>query len=57
MDITNLKLHVRTHNARSAGKSLLEAPLFFRKCGEPVVYKNCSEYQKQFLNTTCSPQV
>ena len=44
MDITNLKLHVRTHNARSAGKSLLEAPLFFRKCGEPVVYKNCSEY-------------
>ena len=28
MDITNLKLHVRTHNARSAGKPLLEAPLF-----------------------------
>ena len=25
--------------------------------GEHVVYKNCSEYQKQFLYTTCSPQV
>ena len=30
---------------------------FCRKWGEYVVYKNCSECQKQFLYTTCSPQV
>ena len=35
------------------GKSLSEALLF----AEHVVYKNCSECQKQFLYTTCSPQV
>ena len=34
-------------------KFLSEAILF----GEHVVYKNCSECQKQFLYTTCSPQV
>ena len=31
---------------------------FFAEHGEEhVAYKNCSEYQKQFLYTTCSPQV
>ena len=35
---------------QSAGKSLSEA--FW---GEQVVYKNCSECQKQFLYPTCSP--
>ena len=35
------------------GKSLSEALLF----AEHVVYKNCSECQKQFLYTTCSHQV
>ena len=35
------------------GKSLSEALLF----AEHVLYKNCSECQKQFLYTTCSPQV
>ena len=39
------------------GKSLSEALLFCRTWGEHVVYKNCSECQKQFLYTTCSPQV
>ena len=34
-------------------KSLSEALLF----AEHVVYKNCSECQKQLLHTTCSPQV
>ena len=29
---------------------------FCRTWGELVVYKNCSECQKQFLYTTCSPQ-
>ena len=38
MDITNLKLHVRTHNARSAGKPLLEAPLFSEN-GENMLCK------------------
>ena len=37
----------------STGKSLSEALLF----AEQVVYKNCSECQKQFLYTTCSSQV
>ena len=47
------------------GKSLSEAPFlqnmgssFFAEHGfEHVVYKNCSECQKQFLLTTCSLQV
>ena len=39
------------------GKSFSEALLFCRTWGEHVVYKNCSECQKQFLYTTCSPQV
>ena len=43
--------------AWSTGKSLSEALLFCRTWGEHVVYKNCSECQKQFLYTTCSPQV
>ena len=30
---------------------------FCKTWGEHVVYKNCSECQKQFLYTTCSPQV
>ena len=30
---------------------------FCRTWGEHVVYKNCFECQKQFLYTTCSPQV
>ena len=30
---------------------------FCRTWGEHVLYKNCSECQKQFLYTTCSPQV
>ena len=29
---------------------------FCRTWGEHVVYKDCSECQKQFLYTTCSPQ-
>ena len=37
----------------NTGKSLSEALLF----AEQVVYKNCSECEKQFLYTTCSPQV
>ena len=41
----------------STGKSLSEALLFAEHGGEHVVYKNCSECQKQFLYTTCSPQV
>ena len=28
-----------------------------RTLGEHVVYKNCSECQKEFLYTTCSPKV
>ena len=40
-----------------AGKSLSEALLFAEHGGEHVVYQNCSECQKQFLYTTCSPQV
>ena len=36
----------------ATGKSLSEALLFCRTWGEHVVYKNCSECQKQFLNTT-----
>ena len=41
------------------GKSLSEA-LHFGFCrtwGEHVVYKNCSECQKQYLYTTCFPKV
>ena len=34
------------------GKSLSEVLLF----AAHVVYKNCSECQKQFLYTTCSPK-
>ena len=40
----------------STGKSLSEALLFAEHGGEHVVYKNCSECQKQFLYTTCSPR-
>ena len=39
------------------GKSWSVALLFAEHGGEHVVYKNCSECQKQFLYTTCSPQV
>ena len=39
------------------GKSLSEALLFCKTSEEHVVYRNCSECQKQFLFTTCSPQV
>ena len=40
------------------GKSLSEALLFAEhRYLEYIVYKNCSEYQIQFLYTTCSPQV
>ena len=49
-------IYIRTINkllASLTGKSLSEALLF----AEHVVYKNCSECQKQFLYTTCSPQV
>ena len=57
----------------STGKSLSEALIFAstipqyderlfielqaQTWGEHVVYKNCSECQKQFLYTKCSPQV
>ena len=41
----------------ATGKSLSEALLFCRTWGEHVVYKNCSECQKQFLYTICSPHV
>ena len=34
-----------------------EALLFGEHGGEHVVYRNCSECQKQFLYTTCSPHV
>ena len=37
----------------STGQSLSEVLLL----AEHVVYKNCSECQKQFLYTTCSPRV
>ena len=53
---------VRTYGLRPpdgllcTGKSLWEA-LIFSEWREYVVYKNCSERQKQFLNTTCSPHV
>ena len=41
----------------STGKSLSEA-LLFADYGENILCtKNCSECQKQFLYTTCSPQV
>ena len=39
------------------GKSLSEALLFVEYGGENVVYRNCSECQKQFLYTTCSAHV
>ena len=41
----------------NTGKSLSEALYFAEHGGEHVMYKNCSECQKQFLYTTCSPQV
>ena len=41
----------------ATGKSLSEALLFCRTWGEHVVYKKCFECQKQFLYTTCSPQI
>ena len=40
----------------STGKSLSEA-LLFAEHGEFISYKNYSECQKQFMYTTCSPQV
>jgi hypothetical protein len=45
------------HCGRNTGKSLSEALLFaeLRTWKEHVVYKNCSECQKQFLYATCSP--
>ena len=36
------------------GKSLSEALLFAEHGGEHVVYRNCSECQKQFLYTISS---
>ena len=39
------------------GKSLSEALLFVEHGGEQVVYKNCSECQKQLLYTRGSPKV
>ena len=48
-------------NLRKVRKSWLliffRSSSFFRTWGEHVVYKNCSECKKQFLYTTCSPQV
>ena len=38
-------------------KYLSEALLYAKHGGEHVVYKNCSECQKQFLYTTFSPQI
>ena len=46
-------LALRAAQVTYTGKSLSEALLF----GEHVVYKNCSEGQKQFLYTTCSPHI
>ena len=37
--------------------NLFRSSSFCRTWGQHVVYKNCSECQKQFLYTTCSPQV
>ena len=42
---------------KGTGNFLSDALLFCRTWEEHVVYKNCSECQKQFLYTTCSPQV
>ena len=39
------------------GKSLSEALLFAEHRENMLCTKNCSEYQKQFLYSTCSPQV
>ena len=39
----------------ATGKSLSKALLFAEHGGEHVVYKNCSECQKQFLYITCCP--
>ena len=44
-------------NDIDTGKCLSEALLFAEHGGEHVVNKNCSECQKHFLYTTCSPQV
>ena len=41
----------------STGKSLSEALLFAEYGGDHFVYRSCSECLKQFLYTTCSPQV
>ena len=38
------------------GESLSNALIFCRIWGEHVVYRNCSECQKQFLYTTYSPR-
>ena len=52
------ELSWKKHNCHlDTGKSLSEALLFAEHGGEHVVYQNCSECQKQFLYTTCSPQV
>ena len=37
--------------------NLCQQLFFCRTWGEHVVFKNCSECQKQFLYTTCSPHV
>ena len=37
--------------------NLCQSCPFCRTWGEHVVYVNCSECQKQFLYTTCSPHV
>ena len=42
-------------NVIDKGKSLSEALLFAWE--EHIVYRNCSDCQKQFLYTTCSPHV
>ena len=44
---------LKAKNVELTGKSLSEALLF----AEHVMYKNWFECQKQFLYTTCSPQV
>ena len=38
-------------------ESLVHENCKLKPCWEHVVYKNCSECQKQFLYTICSPQV
>ena len=55
-------VNCETFGGYITGKSLSEALLFAEHMantywGEHVVYKNCSECQKQFMYTTCFPQV